>query len=100
MTAQTKHSIQLCDIHALRLECTQCHATVTLALGGEVRLSSFRSCPNCGTAWTTSLEGGSIESMVQAFLDGLKKLASALEFRKGVAVSLELADAVLPPLNS
>jgi hypothetical protein len=75
MTSQTKHFIELPDVVAVQLACRRCGAAVCLSLAKEIRLETFRICPNCSEPWLALPGGSTVELTVKEFITALRTLA-------------------------
>ncbi len=97
MTVQTKHFIELRDILAVRFDCVQCGATLSVKIG-DAKLSTganaphihhFQSCPNCGRGWSVELrEGGTVDQLIRKLTVSLNQLVQVLHGNGPIATSL------------
>lgn len=98
MTKQTKHYIELTDILALRLECKQCHAALTL-LPGDIENRILSVCPSCHYSWAV-LSETSYAALFSEFASALGRLTRTLYGHKqmppaplGFTLTLEISAA-------
>jgi hypothetical protein len=92
MTSQTKVFLDPSDIVALRLECKQCGATLTLALSGAIEAKKLRTCPHCNNPWTMMHEK-TIEPLVEKVINSLSSLNRSMDesgFPWGCSLTLEI----------
>jgi hypothetical protein len=78
MSGQTKYFIELSDIVAVRFECEQCHATISLPISKGLRAETLSNCPNCRAPWLTLPMGASIENVVKQCMDQIINAAEIL----------------------
>ena len=76
MTLQTKRYIELGDILAIRFECHECHATLSLPIRGS-KTNGADSCPNCCSAWV-AVNGAKVLDITQ-FTEQIKKLDDVMK---------------------
>jgi uncharacterized paraquat-inducible protein A len=77
MTSQTKHYIQLSDILAVRFECKECGAAVSLPISMKINFSRISVCPNCGNPWATIMQT-SLESDLKLTADAIFRATALL----------------------
>ena len=105
MTNHSKTYMEPKDIIAIRFECMNCQASVSIPITDSMNYSGLRNCPSCGRAWTVVLNN-SIEEALYDCTRGLREVAAALKEHmacvkatgtsKGFSLSLELAATAAP----
>ena len=101
VSGQTRYFIELSDIVAVRFECEQCHATVSLPLSKWLRAEMLRSCPNCAQPWLALPMGAGVENMVKQCTDQIINAAEALKRWKDQTQSAGVAGcSMLIEINS
>jgi Zn finger protein HypA/HybF involved in hydrogenase expression len=63
--------MELSDIVGLKIECIHCQTTVALSRSKDIRVESFRHCPNCNEPWFQLPGGSTIELSVKKFVEAL-----------------------------
>lgn len=87
MTSQTKHYIEVSDILAIRCECRECHAVLTLPLSRNPG-KSLLVCPRCKKAWARQ-ENTTSEILIDEFSQKVDQLAATLP-HLGFTLMLEI----------
>lgn len=101
MSNQTRYSIDISDIVALRFQCKHCCVTLSLILTAEMRIA-LHDYPNCKEPWL-SAHGSTIEPAVKDLVKNLHAMSSALRIREtaakdeGVSLTLELTSSLPMP---
>ncbi len=104
MTKQTKQYIELSDIVALRFECKQCHTTLILPLGKDVRVENLKICPNCNVPWAETPNAGSMEKSLRDFTEKIQNIKEVIQRRNaipgGFLMSLEILEPETIPTSA
>jgi hypothetical protein len=87
MTSQTRHYIEVSDILAIRCECRECHAVLTLPLSRDAG-KSLLVCPRCNKGWARQ-ENSTSEVLIDEFAQKVEQLAGTLP-HLGFALALEI----------
>lgn len=100
MTSQKKNYIEPRDILAVRIDCNDCGASLTLRLAQKMNFAAASQCPNCGRSWArmmqTSIEN-ELEKCATAIWHANACIERQLELSrntgsKGFTVSLEISE--------
>jgi hypothetical protein len=94
MTADVKYFLELGDILAIQLECSNCHVRSSFPVSKLRRMP--HECPHCKTDWV--FPETDEEKAISAFLASLGRVADALKGR-AFKMSLEVDyEELEPPL--
>jgi hypothetical protein len=85
MTSQIKHYIEIKDLLALRCDCRECGASLSLALN-ESAGRSLERCPSCNKGWAQGQNQKEISSFVRQ-VEALRVLAPTMGFNFYLEVS-------------
>jgi hypothetical protein len=85
MTSQIKHYIEIKDLLALRCDCRECGASLSLALNDSAARSLER-CPSCNKDWAQGQNQKEISSFVRQ-VGALTVLAHTMGFNFYLEVS-------------
>ena len=88
MTTQVRHYIAVSDILAIRCECRECHAVLTMPLCRDAG-KSLLTCPHCNSGWARQKNSTS-EILISEFSQKVEQLAAALP-HLGFELTLEIA---------
>jgi Zn finger protein HypA/HybF involved in hydrogenase expression len=94
MTTETQTFIELSDVKAVRIECSNCHIKTTISLEDDpsrqrlkATLSGFQ-CPHCKNAWFTHADGSYVEKVIR-FFEGLEAIKN--RETKNMTIRLEVS---------
>jgi hypothetical protein len=98
MTTETKTFIELSDIIGIKVECGNCHSTVTIPVEQKMNFKGMGQCHNCGEAWLSLAmtnkepEMAACASAILAASETLKHWQETLKTHqtKGFTLSLEI----------
>lgn len=104
MTSQKSSYIEPQDIKAVRVDCNDCGASLTLPIGASMNFASVARCPNCGRGWAITMQT-SIQDELKRCADAIASTASFVNRQqqllrevgaKGFRVSLEISEPSAP----
>ena len=92
MTAHLKKFIAPGDIVAVRLDCTQCGASLSIPVSGRIRIERLFGCPSCNEPWLRLASGMNLDTEVRNCVAALNELAQKLKHKEcgGFNLNLEI----------
>jgi DNA-directed RNA polymerase subunit RPC12/RpoP len=90
MTAKTRHFVELADIRALQMECSNCSSSLLVPISKFDR-DVPTNCPNCGKRWGVKVDvGRPTGSHITEFCSAVLDLQKAMADDTGFTLTLEI----------
>jgi DNA-directed RNA polymerase subunit RPC12/RpoP len=95
MTAKTRHFVELADMGALQMECSNCSSSLLIPIA-KLDRDVPSKCPNCGHRWGVKVDdvGRPTGSHIAEFCSAVLSLQKAMAEDTGFTLTLEIPSPV------